>query len=709
MRSLKYMLLPAVFVLLLNIALPRVANGQQDDTASDGSAALEEVIVTARRRAESLQEVPVSASAYAEEALHQQQISGFEDMHLAAPNMSVTRNLGSSNRAQVFIRGIGRDNATWNEESGVAIYLDDMYINQPFGALFDMLDFERIEVLRGPQGTLYGRNATSGAVKFIGHRPQLDEWGFRASAVVGSFDRLDIGGAVSGPLVEGKSGFRLDFGSRSNDGYMNWISGGEELNGRDTQMARAALTYEFSDKVESYLVGYWLSGSDDINLPTSIFDPGGTGQFVPTFGDNFTSDTISANDNDHDSWSLSHTLTWNINADLALKSITSFREVDDYINVDGDGLSLVLFEVIDTHKIDTFTQEFQIDYSIGDRLELIAGIYFFDESLAFFAWNGFLGGIETFADQDTESFAAFADLSWSLTDQLRLSVGGRHTRDEKSVVQSAILPDGTPLFAGASGERSWSRFTPRVGIDYTVDDTLYYASYSEGYRGGTVIGGRPVTPDTATTYLDPEEAKSIELGIKTQLADDRVRLSASYFQIEYENLQASFRDTVTQLITVVAADNDIQGLELEVTALPTENLMFYLSSGYLDSEWKNVPPEHPASSRPDAQLKQVPEFHYKLGGSYTASLAAGSLTFGANYLWSEEIPRDIQNAPSVTTPRYNTLDAFAAFTTYDDKWRLTLGGRNLTDEEYWTMGVNSLSRWYAPEATWSLELIYRTM
>jgi len=695
--------------LALTMSLAAPGRAQQSSAEASG---LEEVVVTARKRTESLQAVPVAATAFTAGDLERRQAFGLEDLHLSVPNMTITRNNTGSNGAQIYIRGIGRDNSTWNEESGVAVYVDDVYMSQQIGSLLDFNDFERIEVLRGPQGTLYGRNSTSGAVKFVVRRPQFEPLYGSADLTVGSFDQLDIRGQIGGEVVEDKVALKLDVASRTGGEYVkrpstSTLGPNEKLNGLDRQSARLSALIRASESTAVYLVGDYTKASDDLNTPISIVSDG-AGGFRPRFNDLYVSDPGVPNDNRFRGYTLNAQITTDFDG-FQLKSITAYRSIDDRLNGDLDGFTGLPLDFLQRTEFDTLTQEFQFTGKIGGA-DYVAGIYYLSEDLSANALNVFLGRLRTISEQETTSYAAYADVSIPLSDRFDLSVGGRYTRDEKDVKQSAINAAGVATFTNVAGSKTWSEFSPRVAVDFqAADDVLLYASWGKGFKAGAVANGRPPTADQANVFTEPEVSTTIEVGAKTQLFSDRLRLNVALFDTQYDNQQASFRDSATNVIRVVAADAEIKGAEVEATWLPVGSLTLSLNMGWLDTEYTDVQRGHPAFAvRDRVQLKQVPKHSGRLAAEYRipVSVAGGGISVGASYLRSAAIPRDIANNPVATTPAYSVVDAQINYESDDGRLRLGVGGENLTGETYWTMATAPFARFYAPKRTWSATIRY---
>jgi iron complex outermembrane receptor protein len=695
--------------LALALAATSPAHAQQGAQEASG---LEEVVVTARKRAEDLQTVPVAATAFSAADLERQQSFGLEDLHLTVPNMTITRNNTGSNGAQIYIRGIGRDNSTWNEESGVAVYVDDVFMSQQIGSLLDFNDFERIEVLRGPQGTLYGRNSTSGAVKFVVRRPQFEPLYGGADVTVGSFDRLDLRGHLGGEAVDDKVALKLDFASRTGGEYVtrpstSTLAPNEKLNGLDRQSARLSAVIRPSEATEIYLVGDYTTATDDLNTPISIVSDGAGGH-RPRFNDFYVSDPGVPNDNKFESYMLNGQVSVDFGG-IQLKSITAYRSVDDRLNGDLDGFTGLPLDFLQRTEFDTLTQEFQFNGTAGSAT-YVAGLYYLSEDLSANALNVFLGRLRTLSKQETTSYAAYADFSIPVADRLDLSLGGRYTRDKKDVSQSAINAAGAPTFTNVSGSKTWSEFSPRVALDFQATEAvLLYASWGKGFKAGAVANGRPPTADQANVFTEPEVSTTIEAGVKSQLLDDRLRLNVALFDTKYDNQQASFRDPATNVIRVVAADAKIRGAEVEAAWLPVDALTITLNMGWLDTEYTDVQQGHPAFAvRDRVRLKQVPRHSGRLSAEYRIPVPSlgGEFNFGASYLRSSDIPRDIANNPIATTPAYSVVDAQVGYESSNGRWRIGVGGENLTGETYWTMATAPFARFYAPKRTWSATLRY---
>lgn len=693
---------------------PSVGLGQGENQES-ARGVIEEVVVTARKREESLQTVPIAVTAFGTADFERLAATNFKDLNLSIPNVTIVNNNVTSNAAQVYIRGIGRDNSTWNEESGVAIYVDGVYYSQQVGSLVDFVDLERVEVLRGPQGTLYGRNATGGAVKFIVRRPEFAPLSIVGDVTLGSFHRLDVRGSVGGEVIDDKLAVKVDFVSRTDDGPIrrpadSAIKPNERLNGINRQTARVAALYNVSDRTEIYLTGDVSFGRSDLNTGTAMWDPDGDGKPTPVYGNKFVTDPSVPNDTRFTGYTLKGEVNTKFGG-VDFKSISAFRSIDDEIEGDIDGSAFLFVDLNQRLKFETFTQEFQFVGQLGARLDYVVGLFYLDEELFANALNVFLGNVRTLSSQDTTSMAAYLDLTYKLSDRWSVSAGGRYTRDKKKVSQSAIRePMDVAIFEDANNSKSWSEVSPRVALDFNATpEMLIYASYSEGFKAGAVVNGRPTSALVATLFTEPETVDTMEVGVKSQWLDDRLRVNMAAFSSDYQNLQSSFQQPGGGVISLVTADVELKGVDFEAVASIVDPLSVYVTAGWLDSKYRNVQPGHPAFGKTDTiKMKMVPETSFKIGVEYRTALpwGASDFIFDVNYLDVSKIPLNLVNTPFATVPAHGTLGAQIAVASQDSRWRVALSGENLSGEEYWTMAQPPFTRYFVPERTWALTMRY---
>ncbi|MGH7020447.1 MAG: TonB-dependent receptor, partial [Brevundimonas sp.] len=538
----------------------------QDARAQDAEQAssVEDIIVTARRTEESAQKTPLALTAFSGETLERVGAQQVTDLQGAVPNLNLVQGRGSSNSTNIYIRGVGQPDALQTFDPAVGVYVDDVYYSRIRGSQFDLLDLERVEILRGPQGTLYGKNTIGGAMKLVSRRPG-QEFRARASAAYGDYDLMEVQGAVSGPVTDtlalGLSALHSERG-----GYVTDPVTGAEYNDKNTSAARASLAW---DPTSTFRV--------DLNVDYSKDDAGMTvgqatnsltylGNYAvaypvatPAPEYDFKTRTTPGlpNETRLETWGSALRMTWDLSDALTLKSITSYRELntDDYIDFDATQLEIADALVAVDQK--QTSQELQLTYDSGP-LTAVGGLYWLKEDVSSHqeSYNDdLLGpayGNPTFLRYiddalETTSKAAYANLSYSVTDALRLSAGVRYTKEEKdyarstSVVSSfTTLIGGVPVpvlntsyaFAPPTGE--WDDTSIMLSADYQLSDAaMVYARYSQGFKSGG-FNGRANSASEATEY-QPETADSFEVGAKTQYWDNRVRLNLAAFMTKYEN------------------------------------------------------------------------------------------------------------------------------------------------------------------------------
>lgn len=684
--------------LALIAGLPAAAQG--DDAQAQGeSSAIEEVMITARKREESLQTVPLAVTAYGTAALERAQVANLEDMNLATPNMQVNRTQGSQNTAQIFIRGIGQDNSTALDEPGVAFYVDGVYMARSIGSLVDLIDIERVEVLRGPQGTLYGRNATGGAVKFISKRPSTSDVDYNFDIATGSFHRLDLRGALNVPLSDTVA-LRVSGVSRNNDGYYTHAVTGVDLNRRDSQGMRASLLWEASDNFDVVLAVDRSRDRSGMQVGTvyTSFDPAVA---EPVYGDPYLVAPSLEDRNRYDGWGASATMTWSI-GDAQVQSITAYREFDYFHSYDltsqPTGLKLER-----PFLNDQVTQELQYSSAAIGRFSFVAGAYFFrersHEDLDLIVRTAASDlRLPYYARQESRSVAVYGEGTYDFTDRLSATIGLRYTDDEKDLAR-----DG--LFAGVAVRESSDNLSPRVLLSYKMNpDLMLFGSVSQGYKAGQ-FQAFPATAADAAAMTQPEEVTSYELGAKSTLWDGRATVNATLFQADYEDLALSLIGG--GLLFADTADLRARGIEVEFNVRPVDPLLIYGFVGVNDSEFVRATPGPGGAVNPllGDQQKFTPKSAYRLGADYDFTVGADrTLTAGAVYTHSSDYQQGTPNQPWLVQPSYGVIDARLVLRDSVKGWSVELAGQNLTDEEYFLSSstLGAPVRYLDPGRTWSL-------
>lgn len=685
MTNRSLILLPAA-VLAAGVGIGVSAQAQ---TGSE--AVLEEITVTAQRRAERLQDVPIAVTAFSGDDLRAQGIVDLKGVTERTPGFT----MGEFNpgQTQLYIRGIGSNEDGAGGDQSVVVFVDEVYIGRSAGQDVDLFDLERVEIMRGPQGTLFGRNVVGGAVSLITKKPD-EETELVIEGSFGNYDAVTLRGLASGEIAENLYA-KVSFSSRRRDGYLenhirNFLSfyegqgispfdfGDDQVRKIDRDSIRAALRWVARDDVEVNLTASFSTLDEDGAVRHYIDGPGGAVLFpahsalIPGYaGDIQAVLTDDVGRFERDVVGLTARVDWDFSDSITFTSLTSHREVNALNLEHGLGTptfsEVLLSSGVIPFGIDgfndytddsiTFTQEFRFTSTGAGRLRWVGGLYYLSEDVdrhetastgiklplpggGFLDLPGFnidntVGGDNQMAE--TVSYAAFGQLTYDLTDRWSLIVGGRWTRDDKEISRVGT-PNGVQVVApfDVSAEADWTEFTSKAGLNFQLsDDLLFYGSFSEGYKSGGFQGLSP-TGIQASTPFDPEFATLYEVGAKTEWLDNRLRVNLAAFFTDYEDLQVlqllvpegSPPGTPGILLTQNAANAEVSGLELEFVAAATDRFTIQGSVTTLDTEFTDF--FAPAGFRP-------PD-----GGAGTSASRIGN---------------DLRNAPELA---YNVLLRYVA-------------------------------------------------
>ncbi len=763
MRSIVKLSQKAGLLLALCIGAPGALVAQSAGDADTG--ALAEVTVTAQRRSESLQSVPVAVSAFDPAALDAHQVLNLRDVSNVVPNLWMETNTGLSSGSRAALRGVGEDESFFTSDPPVGIYIDDVYIPRQTGALFDLYDVERIEVLRGPQGTLYGRNTSAGALKLVSVKPSQDR---RAMAELtgGDYGRFDVRASLSGGLSEHVSG-QLAALSRQRDGYDKNLVNGARVNDQDIFSWRAALRYQPSEAVDVLLSFDQSRERSTPGYATGVLlqPPGGLGPWDPNQqydGDTdvhtLRSDLLDPlNDLDQQGGSLN--IGWKAGS-VSLRSITAWRGLDNTLLLDADGqdtcfgLALPCLHLYQDQSQDQFSQELQAQgTAFGDRLSYIAGAYYFTESNWQRTENIILApfGSNPYSDTslDTESIAFFGSATWAATSRLNLTAGVRWTRDSKdfksavfeasgAAQQVCVSADRTQVYASGpctvgspagaitdrlarESDQSWSKVTPRAAVDFRLnDDAMIYASVSKGFKSGAFDGRETSIALYTLRPIAPESTLSYEVGGKTEWFERRLRANLALFINEIDDLQGTGTNLATNTFTRFSVgDAETRGAELEVTARPVEPLTITAALGLLDTKYTKVNFDQVADCGPvgtgtaDLQLKFSPKVSSFVSAAWRVPLAGlrGGLEIGGDWTHKSSFFHSSCNQVPSREDGYDLFNAQLAFETDDARWRIAASVRNLTGEDYSTgqffiPGLGFDAIYFNPPRNWSITARY---
>ncbi len=717
--------------------------------------AIEEVVVTAQKRAQSAQDVPIALSAFDADMIKQSGATDFKGLTKMTPGFSVSG--GSDAFPRSYIRGIGSNDTAVGVDPSVGVYIDGVYASRNGGALTDLMDVARVEVLKGPQGTLFGRNSIGGAISITTNKP-TDELSGEVSMEVGSYNNRVAKGLINIPLIEDSLFVRASVNIQKRDGWQENLLDTEDGFNRDRASGRLQLTWLPSDDVEVNFANSWsrydevsgytdnltyaLGGIASLNPKSSVTDDkkavnGSQDLFGNPANDRAAIEPkLERNLRDH-----VLTVNWDINEDLSFSSLSSYRTYTTASSSDYDGTEfLILNNKGSVEFNETISQEFRLngsseslDWFVGasatrERNELDFTLEFMDIGLLLGSpLNGAAPFLETsHTNSSTDSYAIYGDLTWQATDRLNVTVGGRYSEDNKDIewknpylqpngasglgglgyvltsLSQFVDADGNPDVSQAKRDDKWSDFSPRLVLDYSLtEDAMLYASVSKGFKSGGFnstpspdsTNGLRIVP-AATESVDPEEVLNYEVGIKSTWLDNRLMVNASVFSLDYDDLQVrQINGTVVQIANAGKASN--QGLELEVKYQITQDLMLMANGTWMDAEYEEyVDGGVDYAGEP---LLFSPDFSGSIALDHSYHIdGLGELRSFISYSYKDKhLLHELYEQDS-----YELVDARVSLLTEDEAWEVSVFGSNLTDEVYAT-------NWVGQTGTFGVTSIYR--
>jgi len=714
----------------LFLAVTTIIAGASSLPSFANDFAIEEIVVTAQRRAESLQDVPIAITAFNEKMMKEAGITGIDNVAQFTPGFT----LSSYNKVtpQPFIRGIGTNASGAGDDASVAVFIDEVYISRAGAYDSNLFDLERVEVLRGPQGTLYGKNVVGGALNITTRRPS-EEFEAKVNISAGNYDAGGLQTYVSGPLSETVRA-KLALASGQRDGLVKNTFTGSDLRDEDNLSARAGLLWEVDDSTEVY---WAIDASRDRESGVGRVLAGeplaGVAAWSPSLNDRDNTDSLVDGYTDRDVWGTSLRIT-SEQSYGTWTSVTGYRSTDyQFLDELVPVLSAhsLLMNYVDEEETQ-FSQELRLASSNDSSpFEWTVGAYYFHDDIERIEeWDtqGFAElfgypyptGFRSHSDAEnlTSSAALFGQVSYNLAEEWRFTVGGRYTEETK---EFDISTSGLePLFGfltenyTVESEETWDDFSGKLSIDYMgFDNILLYLSVGEGFKSGAFNSLAP-DADQAAQSIDPELAMQVELGVKSQWLDDRVRLNAVVFSIDYQDLQV-FQTTDDQRIIVTnAGQATSQGVELELIAKPLEGLDISASYSYLDATYDEYTTS--GSDYSGNRLQRAPKNTYSISASYLMPLTdLGELAFRVDYLSQNKVYFNPSNAALQVDEGYELVNARVAFEPEEGNWELALWGKNLSDEQYAVfkndlsfIGTNSTAdilgdpRTYGVSFTWNM-------
>ncbi|MBL8648727.1 MAG: TonB-dependent receptor [Sphingosinicella sp.] len=706
----------------------------------EAATGIEEIVVTAQKRAQNLQDVPVSVTAFSDTAIREAGFTNSLSIGDQVPNLEIKTFGGVPN---IFIRGVGNNDFNASSIGPISIYRDDVVVASTGSQIFSLFDLERIEVVRGPQGTLFGKNTTGGAIQFFSKLPG-DEFEGNARFGYGRFDLFEAEAAASLPLGEGLS-LRVAGIVRRRDGEKTNLFTGEDAINVDEAAARAILRWHPSADTDVRLsIGGGRDRSDYLeNKPVGTIDGADLFGYTDPYPDKANLLNFNGPSRNHsDNLFINLNITQSI-GDLTFKSITGYDKSDVDNRVDVDGGPFRIDEITFLTDAEQITQEFQLAYDSGP-LNAIGGLFYFQENLDADSNADLLGELSfadgalpliTRATRKNKAYAIFGQATYAVAPAFRVTLGGRYTIDKVRATHRADLvpgffdadiPDGAavPLVPFARMKDTFKSFSWRVSADYNVtDDVLAYASIDKGFKaGGFNIG--IITSVAERTQVDPEYLTSYEIGIKSTLFDRRLRLNVSAFYYDYTDLQVlsvnrQAGSTVPTLGLDNAADAEIKGIELEATALPTDWLDLGLNLGILDAKYKNylsgaIDPEtgEPRDFSGN-RLPGAPKFTLSTFAQVTIPVGDFETRWRAEYNYTgKKYYNNAQSDLISSGEGYGLLNLRATLADPAKGWELAAWAKNVTGKAYIvdatdTSGFGFVPRYYGERATYGVELSLR--
>ncbi|PCI54287.1 MAG: TonB-dependent receptor [Alphaproteobacteria bacterium] len=686
--------------------------------AADGPAmVLEEITVTAQKRSQRLVDVPISVSAFGDEAIKATGVQQLSEISDLIPNLHIdsVRSLSSS----VTIRGVGASSRNIGFDARVGVYLDGVYLGQSPALNQDMVDMERIEVLRGPQGALFGKNTVAGAINMISKKPS-DELEGMVRARVGNYNATQFSGHINLPLTEGVA-LKVSANKVDRDGYSLNLLDNIRTDDRDSYSYRAQLRIATTDNFEVLATVDGLSADEYVTYGDPLTNSFGSG--LDTSAPNERETNFNhVGEEQRDIFGVSLDMTYSFGNDYALRSITAYRKTDFHTKFDVDYAPIDFMYVDYTDNYKQITEEVQLISPEGDALEYIIGLYFFKQEgktnrLAIAGEQGYLLGlasgdtISNAGEVISKSFALFSNFTYDITDRIELGVGFRWSSEKKDVDWTLDGSQSGPLGI-ASGhfvhDRTDNNFAPSLSLNYAITDQITsYLRYAEGYKsGGYNLDYITLTPDAENTEFGKETVVNYEAGIKGSLMENRMTFALSAFLTEYKEYQVNqLRELSGGRSTFVISNAGkvrTKGIELETTVYVTDGLKVSGSLGILDAIFTDFPgggtggADVSGNDLPNASKFQgsvAADYYRFLGGSMGLAIKAhldyshrsGAFTTVNNV---KSYSFGSGSVPYGYVPAYDLMNARLTLLSEDQGWEVSLWARNLLDNNY----INRSSR-----------------
>ncbi len=693
--------------LALALALSTGALVAPASMAQQGSATLEEIVVTARKQLESAQNVPVAITAFSGENIDALIMRDIRQLEGFIPNVVIDAVSVAPGAASLYFRGVGTQEVERSFDPAVGVVIDGVPLSFVNGSMVNTFDFGSLEVLRGPQGTLFGRNTTGGVINIQRTRP-TGELGLRYEVTAGTDDRVDAKAVLNFPIVEGKLAGKIGAFTQQDGAMLENFDGNEAIE-RDDEEYTGTLLWTPNDSFEALFTYVHFEDNNngvalvnraqlpDLSCVLGFCDTGDQ--------ENLTQDFLEPLEFEQDTYTLQ--MDYELEAGT-FTSIIGYRDTDESVPTDFDAAPVPIFHTLrdQTSEQTSFELRFASSDAISENWNFVAGVYYLEDNYELEQFTAILELLGTAPDgtgavyqnptyeQDREAWAVFGEVHINLAEDWTLTLGGRYTEEEKEFDAFNQLSLGTPdnfnPIGAANADETWDEFTGKIGIDYRYsDDVMFYGSYSQGFRSGG-FNGRNFTPDSIGPY-DPEYVDQYEIGMKGEFFDRTLRWNANVFYTDYDDKQEEviIPDGFGGTFTVVrnASTVQIYGVESEFTWVANENLLFTANFGYLDAEYDDyvadLNGDGIATDNSDLELRRIPEWTGGITGTYTYPIGPGVLSLFAAMRYTDEYWVEVSNDPRGLVDDRTIVDATIS---YEWDWtsgrsvRVSAFGRNMTDE-----------------------------
>ncbi|MBW2366343.1 MAG: TonB-dependent receptor [Deltaproteobacteria bacterium] len=697
----------ALLLIIIVLGVPGGVIAEEAVSDLDTDYVLEEVIVTARKTDERVQDTPVSVTAFTAESLMQAGAMSIDDIALRTPGLRYT-NRNDEKLGGLSLRGVVSTMSSAGSDPAVGRYVDEIYLGHGPGASFDLFDVERVEVLRGPQGTLFGRNTIGGLINYMTKRP-TEEFEASLEATYGNYNYLRLGAVVSGQIAEGKVSGRIAAVYDSRDGTSDNIYLNRDVNTKGAWQMRGKLLFTPAENTELlFTLEYREVDKDPLNYDTLRYNetPGFFPSIIDAFGhprnlDPYDRNTLADIEQEEtlELWGISMDLRTKIGG-IKVTNILSYRDHDYYSRADTERSTLSWAYDGDPEDGYRLNEELRLAWSTGD-FDWLAGFYFFQQdmtNLSFVELGSvlapFLGGtggdlIGSDAAMKTTSWAGFASWTWNVSERFDFTLGGRYTYEEKEIDYTQVDPfwvlGGDFAF---TGKDDWAEFTPSLTMRYRIrPDVMAYANVSKGFKSG---GFNDALGDADGISFDPEMLWNYELGLKTEWLNSRVRANFTAFYMDWADIQIREDNLATPAIydpiITNAGEAHTLGVEVELLAQPIRELTVGLNFAILEAEFdEGTLPVSPTSELPLDRIPYAPEYTASMYAQYRAPFSA----FGKDLYWSvggELLARGetyltSDNQEDGRVDPYALINLRAGVASQDGRWQLNVCGRNVTDVE----------------------------